>query len=197
MKTKQRIFNTSLRLFALNGFENVSLRTIADEVGIKAASIYNHYKSKDMLLCECYNFFVKNRNSARLSKEDYTQILLKGSRREVTGTLYFRFPEDILDNMTYSLLVIFARVYIDPTARKIYSDEVNDALRYLSDLLKEGIALGRFDDFDTLPVALTVLSTRLFAAQSIALAPSERIFWHGEEVDTFGDFIYRIIPFKY
>ncbi len=197
MDTKTLLFNTALRLFAQKGYENVPIRTLADEVGIRGASIYNHYEHKDALLDDCYAFFIQNRNSARLSKERCTQMLSNGSRREVLQPLYFRFPEEIIDNMIYSLLVIFARVYIDPEAKKIYSDEINDSMRYLTEYFETGIALGRFGDFDTLPVALTVLSTRIFAAQTIALELSEKLFWRGEEVDVFEEMLYRIIPFKY
>ena len=48
--TKTQIFNTALRLFATSGVENVSMRDLADAVGIKAASIYNHYTSKEQIV---------------------------------------------------------------------------------------------------------------------------------------------------
>lgn len=44
--TKERIIEESLKLFAVNGFEAVSIRTIADTVGIGNSALYKHFKSK-------------------------------------------------------------------------------------------------------------------------------------------------------
>lgn len=48
--TKQAIFMSAAKLFAEKGFLGVSMRDIAADTGIKAASIYNHYASKEELL---------------------------------------------------------------------------------------------------------------------------------------------------
>lgn len=44
--TKERILKASLDLFADYGYEAVSVAKIAETVGIKAPSLYKHYKSK-------------------------------------------------------------------------------------------------------------------------------------------------------
>lgn len=49
---KEKILQISIELFSQKGFSGVSLREIAGAVGIKAASIYNHYQSKDEILDE-------------------------------------------------------------------------------------------------------------------------------------------------
>ena len=46
MHTKQRILREALRLFSQKGYDAVSVEQIADAVGIKAPSLYKHYKSK-------------------------------------------------------------------------------------------------------------------------------------------------------
>lgn len=46
MNTKEKIFNVSLDLFSQKGYDSVSLREIAEEVGIKKSSIYSHYSSR-------------------------------------------------------------------------------------------------------------------------------------------------------
>jgi AcrR family transcriptional regulator len=47
--TENRIKEVALSHFAHHGFEGASLANIAEEVGIKKASIYSHYKGKDEL----------------------------------------------------------------------------------------------------------------------------------------------------
>jgi len=48
--TATRIRATALELFASRGFEQTSLREIADQVGLTKASLYYHYPSKQALL---------------------------------------------------------------------------------------------------------------------------------------------------
>ena len=45
--TKERIIFESLNLFSQKGYDGVSMRDIAAAVGIKGASIYNHFKGKE------------------------------------------------------------------------------------------------------------------------------------------------------
>lgn len=44
--TKERILNEALKLFAQKGYEAVGVTEIAEAVGIKAPSLYKHYKNK-------------------------------------------------------------------------------------------------------------------------------------------------------
>jgi AcrR family transcriptional regulator len=50
MSTQERIFAAARALFDQNGVEGVSMRRIADKVGITAMAIYKHYPDKDALL---------------------------------------------------------------------------------------------------------------------------------------------------
>ena len=46
MNTKQKILDVALDLFSKKGYANVFVGEIAEGVGIKAPSLYKHYKSK-------------------------------------------------------------------------------------------------------------------------------------------------------
>lgn len=46
MTTRLRIMTEALKLFAQEGYEAVTVEAIANAVGIKAPSLYKHYKSK-------------------------------------------------------------------------------------------------------------------------------------------------------
>lgn len=48
--SKQRILDESLKLFSTNGYEATSIAQIAEAVGIKKASLYSHFKSKEEIL---------------------------------------------------------------------------------------------------------------------------------------------------
>ena len=57
MNTKEKIFDVSLDLFSKKGYDSVSLREIAEEVGIKKSSIYSHYASKEAILMDIFEYF--------------------------------------------------------------------------------------------------------------------------------------------
>ena len=48
--TKQEILEASLELFSMQGFEATSISQIADAVGIRKASLYSHFESKQAIL---------------------------------------------------------------------------------------------------------------------------------------------------
>ena len=50
MTTKDRILDAALTLFAENGYDGTSVEQIAQIVGIKAPSLYKHYKGKEDIL---------------------------------------------------------------------------------------------------------------------------------------------------
>lgn len=56
--TKQRIIEESMRLFSVSGFDTVSIRTIAEAVGVGNSALYKHFKSKKEILNEIVSYSV-------------------------------------------------------------------------------------------------------------------------------------------
>lgn len=50
MTRKEQIISTAAKLFKLKGYSAVTMRDLAKEMGIKAASLYNHISSKQEIL---------------------------------------------------------------------------------------------------------------------------------------------------
>lgn len=50
MTTKERILDEALTLFSQNGYDGTSVEQIAEKVGIKAPSLYKHFKGKEDIL---------------------------------------------------------------------------------------------------------------------------------------------------
>ncbi|SIO28517.1 TetR/AcrR family transcriptional regulator [Fibrobacter sp. UWB11] len=50
MSTKEKILETALTMFAKNGYNGTSMEQIAQDVGIKAPSLYKHFKGKEDIL---------------------------------------------------------------------------------------------------------------------------------------------------
>ena len=169
--TKTQIFNTTLRLFAARGVENVSMRDIATAVGIKAASIYNHYTNKEQIVEACYDFYLKYHDSTRLNEEQYKIVLQKGTKEEIVNIPNNQFPEELQENLIYAMTILLSRMYTDAKAIEKYTKWIDHSLEFLKRFFEAGIELGRFEKFNVRAVSLLFLSARLFAAQSITIHP--------------------------
>ena len=86
MSTKDRILEEALTLFAENGYDGTGVEQIAEKVGIKAPSLYKHFKGKEDIMnalidtAEAYYeaSFGSPENIGRLpgSKDDFIQSTL-------------------------------------------------------------------------------------------------------------------------
>lgn len=56
-KTLKQIILSAEQLFAINGFSQTSMRELADDVGIKAATLYHYFPSKAALLLAVFRDF--------------------------------------------------------------------------------------------------------------------------------------------
>lgn len=90
MDTKQRILDEALTLFSEKGYANVFVGEIADRVGIKAPSLYKHYKSKqaifDAIIEEMHRRFLEQ---AKL-------LNIRGDNPAADAEIYKRLPEEAL-----------------------------------------------------------------------------------------------------
>ena len=71
MDTKQKILDVALTLFSEKGYGNVFVSQIADGVGIKAPSLYKHYKSKQDIF-EAILDEMRKRYDAQASQMNFT-----------------------------------------------------------------------------------------------------------------------------
>ena len=56
--TKEKILIIALRLFAIHGYEAVSVSQIAGELGMTKGALYKHYKNKRDISTVSLNMFV-------------------------------------------------------------------------------------------------------------------------------------------
>ncbi|MBR3102452.1 MAG: helix-turn-helix transcriptional regulator, partial [Lachnospiraceae bacterium] len=56
MTRKEEIIYATLELAAESGMKGVSMSQIAEKIGIKAPSLYNHFRSKNEIIKAMYSF---------------------------------------------------------------------------------------------------------------------------------------------
>lgn len=82
---KEEIINSAKTLLISKGYEALSMREVAKLAGIKAASIYNHFSSKDEIIFELILIGrklladeIRNMLSKAESVNDYPELFFKG-----------------------------------------------------------------------------------------------------------------------
>lgn len=90
MDTKQRILDEALTLFSEKGYANVFVGDIAEAVGIKAPSLYKHYKSKKAI----FDAIIDKMNANFAEQARAMQI--NGTDAEKDAGIYKSLPEDQL-----------------------------------------------------------------------------------------------------
>jgi AcrR family transcriptional regulator len=58
-ETRQQVLDAAARLFRENGYAATTMRDVAARCGIRAASLYYHFPSKDEILAEVFDYGVR------------------------------------------------------------------------------------------------------------------------------------------
>ena len=90
MDTKQRILDEALTLFSEKGYANVFVGDIAQAVGIKAPSLYKHYKSKKAI----FDAIIDEMN--RRFEEQAKAMQINGTDASKDAGIYEKLSEDQL-----------------------------------------------------------------------------------------------------
>ena len=83
--TKSEILNAALDLFSTQGYEATSISQIAEAVGIRKASLYSHFDSKQAILDALVDVVL----------EEYDKKSLFSEQRQENGAVYPRNYEEV------------------------------------------------------------------------------------------------------
>ena len=150
MNTKQKILNEALTLFSEKGYSSVYVGDIADAVGIKAPSLYKHYKSKQEIFDSCVKVFSERmediRTGLRLPDSakagiDYQTVTTETLIEIANGLFMFYWQDDVAAKFRKMLMI---ERYHNPELNELFEDLfINGAVRHeekiFSDLIQAKI----------------------------------------------------------
>lgn len=117
MTTKQKILNEALTLFAEKGYSAVYVADIAKAVGIKAPSLYKHYKSKQ----DIFNAILDEMKSNYDKKT--ADLNMNGSDAAKDAFVFATVSEDTLMQMGIGLFQFFLHDDYSSKFRKMLTIE--------------------------------------------------------------------------
>jgi AcrR family transcriptional regulator len=133
--TKAAVFNAAERLFALHGFQNVSVRDITAEAKVNLASVNYHFGSKDSLLFEIFR-----RRTSELNRERARMLHEAGGRhdgkppvREILEALFappLRWADPANDRRISVQFIIRARSEGTAEMRDALQNDVSHLARF-------------------------------------------------------------------
>ena len=101
MDTKHRILDEALTLFSEKGYANVYVGDIAEKVGIRAPSLYKHYKSKQAI----FDAIIEEMNNRFLTEAGALSI--NGSDAAADADIYKNISEEQLIDLGKNLFLYF------------------------------------------------------------------------------------------
>ena len=117
MDTKKKILDVALTLFSEKGYGNVYVGHIAEGVGIKAPSLYKHYKSKQDIF-EAILEEMRNRYD-----KETAYLNINGSDSESDANIFATISEDELVKLGIGLFSFFLHDEYECKFRKMLTIE--------------------------------------------------------------------------
>lgn len=125
MDKKEQIILAALELGAENGLGSVSMSQIAEKLGIRKPSLYNHFESKDAIIKAMYEYLrEKSKKNLSLQSIDYGEFV-RDKTAEQALMLSVRNYSDMnsqKDMVTFYKLIYSQRA-VDPAAAGIMKEE--------------------------------------------------------------------------
>lgn len=155
--TKQKIINEALTLFSEKGYYSVTVEQIAKAVGIKAPSLYKHYKSKKEIFDAIFNE-MEFRYSQQMERHQMNGIfpdldilnfknISESQLLEIGQFLFSYFLHDDYNQKIRKILVI--EQFSNENIATIYSSQYFDKpVQFQETIFLHLISLGKFKKGD-------------------------------------------------
>lgn len=159
-KTKRKIFETSMKLFAEKGYDATSIEEITSVVGVAKGTLYYHFSSKEEIfyfLVEEGMKLLKNSIEIKTSKTENTIEKLKAVSVIQLKVIYKY--ENIIT-------IVLSQMFGTGNRNVFCKDKVIEYINVIQDIIEEGLEIGDIKE----------CNSELMASQIFSLTCSSLIF---------------------
>lgn len=180
MTTKRKILEEALTLFAEKGYGAVYVGDIAKAVGIKAPSLYKHYRSKQDIFDSCVEVFSERmeqvRNELRLpdtprAEVSYQTVTTEKLTDFATALFLFYLKDEVAAKFRKMLMI---ERYHNPELNRLFEELfINGAIDHEEKIFSDLIDAQIIKEEDPHILALRFYSPIFYLLQKYDMRPDE------------------------
>ena len=149
-KTKRKIFETSMKLFAEKGYDATSIEDITCAVGVAKGTLYYHFTSKE----EIFDFLIEEgikllQNSVDIKTAKYTNYLDKIKAIILIQIKIVNKYEDIIN-------IILSQLWGKEKRNKKCQELVYNYINQIEEIVKEGMKREQINKGDSKLIAAEI-----------------------------------------
>lgn len=120
---REFILNAAIELFSFYGYENVTMKAIAEHSAVELCCISKHFRSKKQILNEIYEYYETCFFDNCSTNEEELIILKAGTAKEIVKLFTWSFygmPHEKHCRMTMITKIVYSRFIIDDQANNLF-----------------------------------------------------------------------------
>ena len=135
-KTKRKIFETSMKLFAEKGYDATSIEEITASVGVAKGTLYYHFTSKE----EIFNFLVEEGIKLMQNSIDIKTAKLTNYIDKLKAIVLIEIK--VVVKYENLITILLSQFWGKEARHKMCKQQVYNYISKIEDIVKEGIAKG-------------------------------------------------------
>ena len=155
-KTKRKIFETSMKLFAEKGYDATSIEEITATVGVAKGTLYYHFSSKE----EIFQFLVEEGVKLLTNSITIKTAKLTNSLDKIKAIVLIELK--VLVKYESFMTIILSEIWGTGTRSKMCRDYVFDYIQMIQEIVEEGMKKGEIIQADPNVIASRNFWFRLF-----------------------------------
>ena len=147
------------------------MREIAEAIGIKASSIYNHFDSKQSILDAIFDFYNEQWKAVQPDIDDLLLMVETEPPEKVLRSMLFKWQPDLHETMNRIYMIASREAMINQENIGKLQDLLMDRVRNIPRLIiNRMLELGKIEPIDV-EVFVTILSHVSHSSMSLSLTP--------------------------
>ena len=146
-KTKRKIFETSMELFAKKGYEATSIEEITSVVGVAKGTLYYHFSTKE----EIFYFLVEEGMKLLKNSIDIKTSNLENSIDKLKAIILIQIK--VIKKYENFTSILLSQIWGQEPRNKKCREYVFEYISMIEDIIKEGIRKQELVDGDSSVIA--------------------------------------------
>lgn len=141
-KTKRKIFETSMKLFAQKGYDATSIEEITATVGVAKGTLYYHFSSKE----EIFNFLVEEGMKLLKNSIDIKTVKLENAIDKLRAVVLIQIK--IISKYEDFMTIVLSQIWGHEQRNVMCKNKVIEYIKTIEEIIKEGIQKGEIPEGD-------------------------------------------------